>query len=129
MRRQVKHICFPNNFSPALYLHRDSPWMEGLEKKKYTYFFRTKKSVSPGLHNSITQAFKRADKVFFPYQSCLFCQTIPTPDVWRATRGNGVLTQLIFYCDKMLAQLKLNVTLATGLPLQIRSELVSFSKT
>lgn len=85
--------------------------------------------MSPGLHNSLTQAFQRADKVLFPYQSCLFCQTIPPPDVQRATRGSSVLTQLIFHCDKMLAQLMLNVTLATGPPLQIRSEDVSFSKT
>lgn len=85
--------------------------------------------MSPGLHNSLMQAFQRADRVFFPYQSCLFCQTIPTPDVRRATRCSSVLTQLIFHCDKTLAQLKLNVTLATSPPLQVRSEEVSFSKT
>lgn len=33
-RRKVKHICFPNNFSPALCLHKGSPWMEDLGEKK-----------------------------------------------------------------------------------------------
>lgn len=80
MQRQVKHICFLDNFSLALYLRRGSPWMEDLHKEKYI-LFKTKKSVSTGLHNSLAHALERAYEVLFPYQSCLFCQMIPTPDV------------------------------------------------
>lgn len=86
----MKRICSPSNFSPALCLRRDSPWMEDLSEreKKIQFLFKPEKSASPGLHNSLAQALERTDKVLFPYQSCLFCQTICTPDVqplgWRA---------------------------------------------
>lgn len=38
MRMKVKHICFVRNFSPALYLHRGSPSMEDLQKKREILF-------------------------------------------------------------------------------------------
>jgi len=65
---------------------------------------------------------KRIYICFFPlspYQSRLFRQAIPTPDV-RFTR------LIYFNCDEMRALLTLNAPGDTGPPLQIRREKVEF---
>lgn len=120
----MRHTCFPNNFSPALYLHRGSPWREDLQEKGNAFPVQSLVISVTWIttQQSHTGLFERADilstSVMFvlPDDSCSRC-------------GESYQRQqLIFYCDKMLALRKLNVTLTSSPPLQIWRGVVSFSK-